>query len=415
MSNQLAFATTTFTLQRQLNKVVGADVPNAVASTVRPDGNDGPLPAVGVNIYLLQATNSGDMGNPDLPSRNTSRQIVNKPTAIVELIYMLTFHGLEASLEPQRVQASVMRYLHSEPCLPKKVIRDTIAAAVAGDPNHFLKGSNLADQDVLVKVTPYKVSLEDLSKIWSVFFQTHYVLTSTYKASFILLDTEDAGQANFPVKQRGIFGLPFSEMAIESVSPDKLPFAVNAKIDITGRALIGANKSYLIDDVAGVLQAGATATAVTVQLPAALKAGLKTVKVVDQAPLGANHLGTESNAATFILLPAVTTITYFKDPSAKKDHTLTLTTPMPVGLDQKVSLLLNRTTAPSAGKPWSYSLSLRPRTLETDPLVFAAKDVESGTYIYRLRIDNADSALHLNTTNPDPMQQPYDGPTVVVT
>jgi hypothetical protein len=414
MSNHLAFASLTYVLQRQLNKVVGADISAAVATAVRPDGSDGQLPGVGVNIYLFQANASGDLGNIDLPTRSANRALVGKPVAVIELVYLMTFHGVEANLEPQRVQASVLRYLHSEPNISKKVIREHLAAALVSDPNHYLKGSDLADQAVTIKITPYKMSLEDLSKVWSVFFQTNYNLASTFKASFVLLDSEESAQSALPVRHRGVFGLPFSGMQIDSIEPERLPFAPNAQIQIRGKSLTGAGKKVLIDGQEGVLLPTSTAEAAIVQIPAGLRAGVKQVRVVDESPLGPNHLGTESNAGAFLLLPAVQSIVYNADASPKKDHTLTVTPASALGLAQRVSLILNRTTAPTAGRPWSYLLTLRTRAAEGDPLVFGAKDVAAGIYLVRLRVDEIDSALTIDTTNPDPLQQPYNGPTIVI-
>jgi len=414
VSNQLAFATLTYVLQRQLNRVVAADVSGATATAVRPDGGDGSLPGVGVNVFLLQANPTGELGNPDLPTRSSGRELVGRPTAVYELIYLLTFHGTESRLEPQRVQASALRYLHSEPCLSKKTIRDQITAALAGDANHWLKGSNLADQVSTVKITPYKLSLEDLSKIWSVFFQTNYILTSTFRATYVLLDTEDAGQASLPVRGRSPFAIPFSDTVIEAVEPNRIEFSASANVTLRGQALIGAQKRYLVDDLEATLQPNASAEAVTIRIPAGSRAGVKRIRVVEQSPLGAGHRGTESNVVPLLLLPSVQTITYLADPSVKKDHTIRVVPRVTVGIGQRAALLLNRTTPPAAGKPWSYALAVRPRNAEADPLIFAARDVEPGTYLYRLRVDDLDSELTVDTSNPDPMQQPYDGPTVVV-
>jgi hypothetical protein len=365
---------------------------------------------------LLQANSSGDLGNVDLPTRNAARALVGKPIAVVELIYLLTFHGSEATLEPQRVQASVLRYLHAEPGLTRRVVRDTVSTAVAADPNHFLRGTNLADQIATIKVTPYKVTLEDLSKIWSVFFQTHYVLTSTFRSAFVLLDTEDAGQESLPVRFRGAYALPLTETRIDDVRPDTLAYAINADVEIAGHALLGANKRYMIDGAEGALQAGSTADRAIVRLPADVRAGLKQVWIVDRSPLGPDHFGTESNTATFVLLPAVQAVAHHPDPGPRKDHAISVDVVpnLVVGLDQRAALLLNRTTPPAPNRPSSYTLTARPRIAAADPLVFAARDVASGTYIYRLRVDGADSAMTIDTTNPDPRQQPYDGPTVVV-
>ncbi|HEY0866639.1 MAG TPA: DUF4255 domain-containing protein [Fimbriimonas sp.] len=414
MSNQLAFATLTFVLQRMLNRVVGRDVSGATATATRPDGSDGQLPAPGVNIYLLQANPSGEMGSLDLPTRTPGGAFAGRPTAAHELLYLLTFHGSEARLEPQRVQASVHRFLHAEPCISKKEVRDQISALLATDSNHFLKGSNLADQPPTIKITPYRMTLEELSKVWSVFFQTNYILSSLYKATYVVLDTEDAGQAAFPVRFRMPYAVPVPNRRIDRVLPERVPFSATATILLQGQGLLGPQLKYLVDGVEAAQQAGGTDEAVTIRLPAGLKAGYRQVRLLDQNPLGPGHVGTESNAAPFLLLPSVKTIAYQVDASVRKDHTIRVVPEPAVAVGQRAALLLNRTTPPGPDKPWSYTLAVRARTSDADPLVFAARDVESGTYIYRLRVDETDSPMTVDTSNPDPLQQPYNGPTVVV-
>ena len=411
MSNHLAFATLTYVLQRELDRAVGADVSGATATAVRPDGGDGTLPTPGVNVFLLQVNPSGEVGSFDLPTRNVAGSVVNRPQSVYELIYILTFHGAEAKLEPQRCQASVLRRLYGAPVITTGMIRDAVAAAVTGDPNHFLKGSNLADQASTVKLSPHKISLDDLSKIWSVFFQTNYLLTSTFKATYVILDSEQPGQSGFPVRFPGAFALPFGGPQIGNVVPDRIAFSATADVVLNGQSLTGTGLHYLVDDDEAVLQPNSTATAAKIRLPATARAGVKTLRIVSDGPLGPGHRGAESNVVPLLLLPAVSAIAYQKDASAKKDHTIEVTPAMTVGLSQRTALVLNRTDNVT---PSSYELTARPRLAEADHLIFAAHDVPAGTYLYRLRVDGLDSELTLDTTDPDPLKQPYNGPTLVV-
>jgi hypothetical protein len=39
-----------------------------------------------------------------------------------------------------------------------------------------------------IKLTPLTLSLEDLSKLWSVFFQVPYALSIAYEASVVLIE-----------------------------------------------------------------------------------------------------------------------------------------------------------------------------------------------------------------------------------
>ena len=61
-----------------------------------------------------------------------------------------------------------------KPVLLRQMIQDAIAAAP------FLTTSNLADAVEQIKFTPMALSLEELSKLWSVFFQAPYALSVAY-------------------------------------------------------------------------------------------------------------------------------------------------------------------------------------------------------------------------------------------
>src|ERR1051326_8249061 len=112
MSNYLAIATVTATLQRVLQAVIGGDVPGATATTVRPDASGQGLPPVGVNIFLYQVTPNAALRNADLPTRNASGQAGQRPVAALDLHYLMSFYGADKQLEPQRVLGSVVRTLH---------------------------------------------------------------------------------------------------------------------------------------------------------------------------------------------------------------------------------------------------------------------------------------------------------------
>ena len=184
MSNHLAIATVTTGLVRYLQGVVGADVGNAVVTAVRPNGPNSGVPEVGVNIFLYQATPNVAWRNHDLPTRRPDGSLSQRPQIALDLHYLLTFYGDETLLEPQRILGSAIRALHARPVLTRQEIRSAVAATA------FLAGSDLADEIETVKFTPQPLSLEELSKLWSVLFQTSYTLSMTYDASVVLITAE---------------------------------------------------------------------------------------------------------------------------------------------------------------------------------------------------------------------------------
>ena len=108
----------------------------------------------------------------DLPTRNSRSDLVQRPRVALDLHYLLSFYGDDARLEPQRMLGSVALEMHAKPVLTRKMIQDTLA----NGEYDYLVESNLADEIELVKFTPLPLTLEELSKMWSVFFQTQYAL-----------------------------------------------------------------------------------------------------------------------------------------------------------------------------------------------------------------------------------------------
>lgn len=221
MSNFLAIATVTAALQRLLQSALNADVSGGDVTAVRPDGSDdNTLPDPGINVYLYQVTPNTAWRNADLPTRAPDGRLVQRPRMALDLHYLLTFYGTESDLEPQRCLGSAVRALHATPVLTRSMIQDTIA-----DPlySSILGTSNLADEIETVKFNPLSLSLEELSKLWSVFFQTAYSLSVAYIGSVVLIEGTETPQPALPVQMRNIFALPSLEGArVPVVQPDEL-------------------------------------------------------------------------------------------------------------------------------------------------------------------------------------------------
>src|SRR5215470_11679437 len=233
MSNYLAVATVTATLQRELQSVIGVDVPGATATTVRPDAPGHGVPAVGVNIFLYEVTPNPVLRNADLPTRSGNGQAVQRPVAALDLHYLMSFYGKDNELEPQRVLGSVVRHLHSRPLLTRKMIQDTISDAAYS----YLSTSNLADAVDFVRFSPLSMSLEELSKLWSIFFQTPYALSAAYRASVVFIEEELTPVTPLPVRERQLFVVPFQQPFIENLDPQVL--TTGATLTIRGQNLRG--------------------------------------------------------------------------------------------------------------------------------------------------------------------------------
>jgi hypothetical protein len=195
MSNALAIATVTTALAQLVRTAAQSVVNGAEVVTGRPDPNA--TPAHRVHLFLYQVSPNGAMRNNDLPTRSSDGKLVARPTAALDLHYLLAFYGSETELETQRMLGAVVRDLHATPVLTRQMIRNAVAS------QNFLQGSNLADAVEQVKFTPLAVSLEELSKLWSVFFQTPYALSVAYQGTVVLIESEEPTQPALPVLSRG--------------------------------------------------------------------------------------------------------------------------------------------------------------------------------------------------------------------
>lgn len=195
MSNALAIATVTATLAQIVRTAVQSVLPGSDVLTERPDST--PPAGPRVRLFLHQVSLNGALCNNDLPTRGANGSLMKRPTAALDLHYLLAFYGNENELEPQRMLGAAVRDIHAKPVLMRQMIED----AIASEP--FLAGSNLADAVEQVKFTPLPLSLEELSKLWSVFFQAPYALSIAYQGTVVLIESEETAQAVLPVLRRG--------------------------------------------------------------------------------------------------------------------------------------------------------------------------------------------------------------------
>jgi hypothetical protein len=410
MSNHLAFATVNYFLQQRLNTVVGRDVTGATVTNTRPDGTGpGQLPTIGVNVYLLQAVYNGPITDSFLPAMSADGKFISRGTSAWDLTYMLTFHGDDSKWEPQRLQASVLRHVCANAFLGQDTIRALIAAL---PPAHALKRSNLADEIEKVKVTPLPANLDDLSKIWSVFFQKPYILTSMFRASVVLLDPDITPETSLPVVAVRSAISQISDMRITEVVPDAVVAQAGSVFELVGQNLLPEGAKYLVNGQEAVLDtANSTASSVKLTLAAGLSAGLGSVQVVNPSPFaGAGHTGSGSNAMP-IQLRAVASGAVFSAAAGSVPASVTVSSAPAVALGQSAYLVLNRTTAPGAGRPWSYTFEASPFAAAAAALSFVVTGTEPGAYLYRLRINGVESELQIDLTGPDPV---FTGPLVTV-
>ena len=190
MSNYLAPATLTSVLKEILQEAVSV-VPGATVKVGRPEQDPH---FVGIYMYLYQVVPNPALSNNCLPTRNAEGVITETPQTAADLNYVFSFYG-ETDLAAERMMGSVMSILNAYPFLTPQQIEKAV------EKNSFLKGSDLSEQVEKVKLTPIFMSLEELSKLWTVFFQVSHRIALVYQASVLLIDADASPQKALPVDQ----------------------------------------------------------------------------------------------------------------------------------------------------------------------------------------------------------------------
>jgi hypothetical protein len=426
MSNHLAIATVSAALGRLLQGALDVDVPGATVSHDRPGGpNDDQRR--GVNIFLFQATPNASLRNLDLPTRDGAGRRTDRACAALDLHYLLTFYGDAASFEPERVLGSVARRLHERPLLDRELIASTIAdaqnIAAIGD-------SDLADAPELVKFAPTPLNLEELSKLWSILFQTAYRLSAAYRGTVLQLEARDEVARALPVRTRGGFVAPIIAAGITAVQPAARvddPIVRGSRIAVIGRGLGLPGATITLNGIAATPDpATVTATRLEIDLDAAslggaeLPAGVVLARVRLPPPPGAPaHLARETPAVPFLLQPSLSlppdaVVAGPPDASGRHDGTIAVDLVPALGAGQTARLLLDRTTP---RPPVAAVLAPAIPADAVFPLArvtFAFADVPAGTYLVRVQVDGAESPLTVESDPSDPAFGTVTGPTVTI-
>ena len=202
MSTFQAVATVTAALRERLLETVNADVPAATVTTLRPaDPGTNGIPSVGVNLFLFAVHISAAHRNRDLPLRSGAGDALQVPVVPLELDYLISFYG-DANGAAHQLVGSVMRSLYARPILTAAMIQavETPASGL---------NSGLAHQADRVRLTPLTLPIEEIAKLWTVFFQSSYALSVAFRASPVMIEADQPLTVAPPVAtpQLGAFSL----------------------------------------------------------------------------------------------------------------------------------------------------------------------------------------------------------------
>ena len=391
MANHLAIATVTELFCQRISAALVSQGLPGVVRPMRPSAQGG-ADSNQVTVFLYRVTPNAALRNNDLPTRTSDGTAFRqRPQVALDLHYLLSFSGDEDQHFPQRALGAAMAALQRDSILVQSEIRSQIAAIN----ERWLNESNLADDQERVRFTIEPLSLDEFSKLWSVFFQTPYALSVAYCASVVVLEAEAEVRQPLPVRKGGVAALPFRQPQISGVqalgrADGQVIGAQGWQLEVLGERLRGERTLLRVDG--GDPQAPArplrdTRLICPASMSEPLGAGVHTIQVIHELPLGEPplpHRAVESNLLPFVLRPTFSQIAV-----AAGEITLQLLPALQAG--QRARLLLSEVSpVPISGRELRW-FSLVPVEASGASLTFLAAAVPSGSYLARLQIDGAES------------------------
>jgi hypothetical protein len=415
MSNYLAIATVTATLQRVLQAVIQQDIEGARATTLPPGGISAGAPEVGVNIFLYQVVSNHALANYDSTPNRTKANPLNRQV-VVDLYYMMSCYGNDAELQPQRVLGSVVSTLADKRILTPELIRSTCNDATFP----FLADSDLADQIQQINIVPVDISLEDLSKAWSVFYQVPYVLSIAYRACLVVVEGRENFQKALPIRDTSPAGItPFPATPhIEQVLPQGNrfePIVLGTVVVIRGRNLQSQTVEVKIGELLfSPLSVQDREITFALDEVTAIRAGAQSIQVLHRlastSPMMINTV--TSNVMAFVLCPTILQVTVSQLEEVEdnlRSALLTVQLDVTVQEKQKVSIALNEWTTDS---PATYMFDRPSLSQSSNIIEIPINNVKVGEYLLRINIDGAESKLGIDDNPDSPTFNWYNSPKI---
>ncbi|MGH9429916.1 MAG: DUF4255 domain-containing protein [Terriglobia bacterium] len=401
MSNALAIAAVTATLEAIVGKAVTADpdLNDTQMTALPPDKARGAITTNQLNLFLYQILPDAAWRNMDVPTQVKPGETGMPPLALT-LHYLMTAYARENDTsEPfdHHLLGKAMSVLYDHALLGP----DEIKLA--------LPGSGLERQVERARITLQPLSVEEISKLWTG-FATQYRLSVGYEVSVALIDSTQPVKTPLPVLTRGTQDRgPSSQAdlippfpALDTVLlPNQQPSArLGDTLTLAGHDLDGTNLGVMFDHALWTSpqevapSPGGTSTQLTVtipNLPAAWPAGFYTLAVLVQRP-GETYRRT-TNQLSFSLAPG---IAIAPNTAPAGNVTFTVTCSPEVWPQQSVSLLLGDQDLPS------------PSVLSKTATLTFTTSLVKGDYFVRLRVDGVDSLLVDRSVTPpvfDPTQK----------
>jgi hypothetical protein len=406
-----------------LSGIVGSDVTVSALSPQRIDLTGASDPNQLNIFFYLALPNSGGSGF-DLPTRDSAGVRVKNTPLALDLCYLATAYG-SGDYFAEIILGHAMQVLHENPILARDAIREKLKpSAIPTNVELALADAGLADQAEQVKVSPEKLSTEEISRLWSA-FGAEYRPTAAYRVSVVLIEARTSTKTALPVLERGVYVRQLrsplierltAKSAIDQPSLENQPILPGYILVLAGQRLRGEITRIVLDgekiDPPG---ASIHDDHIEFPLPATLRAGPHGVQIAHDIAMGsplAAHTGTESNVLAFLLRPVIAV------PVTATATQITVKLNPLVTATQKLRILLNELAPPADRAALGFTFSAPVHNginvdsgniTETDTVLFDYNGVPSGDFLVRVQVDGAESVLET-----DPVTGAFSGPKVAI-
>jgi hypothetical protein len=355
-----------------------------------------------LNVFLYRMSVNPSLRNDGLPTRTVNGTRRSQPPVALDLHYLISAH-CKVDLHAELLMGPTMLALDGMSVLTRQAISAYYGqpnpAGISADVWTILSGALLDQQPEQVTVSFENMSIDDISKLWSVLGEK-YRPSAAYLVTVVLLQPDGPVDIAPPVTQPAVVQAhPMLTPQLASILPPSLTWGSASPLRLTGVNLLAADTQVLFGANATAPPAAtSTATAIDVAVPVTARAGLQPVRVRHQAVISGSGLPTtsdQSNPLALFLAPQVTTVV-----PAAGEVTVSLSPDVDPGQD--VRLLLYASTA-------RFSLSATPRATVQGQVTFTTAGVPAGPYLMQVDVDGAATPLHQPAAN-----QPFDGPIVTL-
>lgn len=402
VSNYLAIATATAVFSQKIYKALNKvkDLSAApVISNKRPEKQDGQT--VGAYLYLYQIEHNNTLRNNDLATRRSDGTLIQQPQVALNLKYHISFYGRESTLEAQRMMGSTIIDLHSEPFITPAEIKGYLDAA---GPYSYLAESTLYDQHASIKIEPVILSLEDISKMWTTFFQIPHEHSLNYEVSVILIEGDYNIQKALPASGVNTFPDPSGIAKILDIQPPYFEYPENTQvIELKCESISSSTQVRFTEAEIDVKPEIVSPTLLKVQVPKEVRAGLNEVVLVKEVSSSGNTVSQSSDPYRVIVQPIISEVKeeQINSPVNQESiNTLKVSLqPLPA-LHQHLTLWMSSSYRSPSVQHYSFDSVLKLQIQSTEENLNAGKidDLKEGLSLKGISISNNAKLVSLNSS-----------------